>query len=875
MPHVLKAKLIALIGKTPVPAADLEAFFASPPHWKVKTSEEHQGHVDYSTLNRTLLPLVFEPLPLGTIKPRGWFRQQLELMADGLPGHMHEFYRLVSNATWGGGNQEYSILNEAWPYYINGLVPLAFALDDQRVLNEIYQQISYVLLSQYPDGWLGPESELRTRNFWGRYPFFLAAAQYVEAADSYESREMLKAMHRFVNLMHSMLKNDYQGYVWKQGDRFDEQWGRSRASDMVLALQWLYEHHPEDNHAKIHECMFMVYEKAFDWSWWFSDGVFLKKDIETYPPELINPLFPVLHAVNAGQGLKSPAVMGRLLRDQALLNSSRRGVQLTFDYHGTSSGAIVGDERMSGNSPARGTELCSVVETMFSLSTLFQILGDASFADRLENAAFNAMPAMIMPRWWAHQYVAQTNQPYSYEVPDTHFWNVGPWGLTFGTEPNYPCCTVNFPQGYPKLLSNSWMRSPEHNGIAHVVLLPSDIKTTVSNKDGDKTSENYVHIRCETNYPFTQLLTYHVEARDAFNFSFRVPGWVDLKNPETGIYLEKDDMAVSNHESTTQQPLASVKKDPQPLKPDAHSGLHTVLLPAGSVSFSVYLSPFLNRSDIKPTFHNRPNSAVALTHGPLLFAHTLHGAYKSRRPANYRLPGEAPPEANDWTITPRSQNRMPTGDDSGFGNDEPPTWIPWNVAVDPSTARVHEYGNVYSDPDCTRTHSEDQHATPFPKECYDDWPNPIWSEFKPPVAISIMACEIEWSMTAPVQYEEEDLQIGLSSMSNGTESVQFVSPDPAYARDGGGRPVPIDDGPVALPDVADPVSESNGRRQTKQAVRGGYPLPPPSPDHKTGRHNCIGRAFPVELRPYGSAKIRMAEFPVVDLSPGSEDLTST
>ena len=114
---------------------------------------------------------------------------------------------------------------------------------------------------------------------------------------------------------------------------------------------------------------------------------------------MIGPLFPFLHAVNAGQGLKSPAVMGRLVHDASLADSSRKGVNITFDYHGTSSGAIVGDERMSGNSPARGTELCSVVETMFSLSTLHQVLGDASFAERLERAAFNALPAMVMPRW--------------------------------------------------------------------------------------------------------------------------------------------------------------------------------------------------------------------------------------------------------------------------------------------------------------------------------------------------------------------------------------------------------------------------------------------------------------------------------------------
>ena len=759
---------------------NLDAMLESPPQWRVQTSEEHRGRIDYEKLNKTLQPLAFRPLSLGTIKPQGWFRQQLELMADGLPGHLHDFYRLVKDATWGGGTEEYSILNEAWPYYLNGLVPLAFAVQDERVLTAINQQISYVLLKQHPDGWLGPESEIATRNFWGRYPFFLAAAQYIEAAGPSESHDMLRAIHRFVDLMHNMLKNDYQGYVWKEGDKFDQQWGRSRASDMVLALQWLYENYPADNHAKIHECMFMIYEKAYDWSWWFRDDIFLKKDIESYPKELIDPLFPFLHGVNAGQGLKSPAVMGRLTHDEALFDSSRRGVELTFKHHGTSSGAIVGDERLSGNSPARGTELCSVVETMFSLSTLYQTLGDASFADRLENAAFNAMPAMIMPKWWAHQYVAQTNQPYSYEVPETRFWNVGPWGLTFGTEPNYPCCAVNFPQGYPKLLSNSWVKMPKDNGLAHVVLLPSEVKTVLY----DEHVANLVHIRCETNYPFTLLLKYHVESQEAFSFSFRVPSWVNLDNPETGIYLDKDSSSTNQHVS--QKPLSTdAAKDPQPLEPDSHTGLHTVHLPAGPISFSVYFATSPTSASPKPIIHKRPNGAVALTHGALLFAHTLHGTYTARRPINYQKPGEAPPEAHDWSIVPRDDN------------DTNSERIPWNIAIDPSTASVHEYPNLYSNPD----------------DDGNDFPNPIWSEFAPPVSITVLACEIEWPTSAPVEFDQEG-----------------------------------------------------------KAVKGGYPLPPPKPDEKTGRHKCVGRAFPIDLKPYGSAKIRMAEFPVVDLGEGSRDL---
>lgn len=324
-------------------------------------------------------------------------------MANGMPGRMHEFYRMVKNAPWLGGNEEYSPLNEAFTYYWNGIVPLAYGLDDDRLKPLVRRLATWLIEHQHDDGWLGPETDLSRRNFWGRYPLFLGFIQLAEAEPE-STHTIVTAMHRFVDLMHSMLSNSYQGYVWKPGDLFDEQWGRSRAADMIISLQWLYEKYPAENAQKIHDCMVWIYEMAYDWAHWFSEDVFLKGDLDSYPGDLINSLFPYVHGVNAGQGLKYGAVMRRINNDDSLLNSTRRGVDWTFRYHGTPSGAIIGDERESGLSPRRGTELCSVVETIFSLNYLYQSLGDREFADRSELAAYNALPVMVMPRWWA-QYV--------------------------------------------------------------------------------------------------------------------------------------------------------------------------------------------------------------------------------------------------------------------------------------------------------------------------------------------------------------------------------------------------------------------------------------------------------------------------------------
>lgn len=65
--------------------------------------------------DESLVPFTFAPLPLGSITPNGWLRDQLQLMADGLAGHEHDFYKYVKDSTWLGGEEEYSDLREGTP----------------------------------------------------------------------------------------------------------------------------------------------------------------------------------------------------------------------------------------------------------------------------------------------------------------------------------------------------------------------------------------------------------------------------------------------------------------------------------------------------------------------------------------------------------------------------------------------------------------------------------------------------------------------------------------------------------------------------------------------------------------------------------------
>lgn len=121
-----------------------------------------------------MAPFKYDAFPLGSIKASGWLHDQLRLAADGLPGHLFNFYRYVEQSTWLGGTYEYSELNEAAPYWFNYIVPLAYILDDDRLKTQAKKFLDYTLDHQAEDGWLGPETSRQTRGIWARSLLFFA-----------------------------------------------------------------------------------------------------------------------------------------------------------------------------------------------------------------------------------------------------------------------------------------------------------------------------------------------------------------------------------------------------------------------------------------------------------------------------------------------------------------------------------------------------------------------------------------------------------------------------------------------------------------------------------------------------------------------------
>ena len=118
-----------------------------------------------------------------------------------------------------------------------------------------------------------------------------------------------------------------------------------------------------------------------------------------------------VHGVNTAQGLSQYAARYRATGDRRWLDAGLSGWQKMYKYHGQASGVFSADEHIAGLEPQRGTETCTVVETLWSLSVMFLTSGDVWYADQAELAAMNALPAAFFNgSMWALNYHQQTNK---------------------------------------------------------------------------------------------------------------------------------------------------------------------------------------------------------------------------------------------------------------------------------------------------------------------------------------------------------------------------------------------------------------------------------------------------------------------------------
>jgi hypothetical protein len=442
-------------------------------------------------------------LPLGSIRPSGWLREMLLTQKNGATGNLDTLYPLVMNGRngWLGGDGDQW---ERGPYWIDGLLPLAYILGDKKLIDKAKPWVEWALKSQQPDGYFGPSKDYapergiqrdNSRDWWPKMVMLKVLQQYYTAT---QDKRVISLLTNYFRYQLRNLAEQPLGH-WTF-------WATYRGGDNLQVIYWLYN---ITGDAFLLELGRIVHTQTFDYT-----KAFLESDMLSRMNSI--------HCVNLAQGLKEPAVYFQYSGEKKYLDAVEKGMNDIRKYNGMAHGLYGGDEALHGNNPTQGSELCSAVEMMFSLESILAISGKPAYADQLELVAFNALPTQIADDFMGRQYFQQANQVMISRHQRNFDQNHGGTDVCYGLLTGYPCCTSNMHQGWPKFTQNLWYATPD-NGVAALVYSPSEASIKVANGV-------QLNIKEETNYPFSEsirfVLSFSGDTRSAsFPFHLRIPQW--------------------------------------------------------------------------------------------------------------------------------------------------------------------------------------------------------------------------------------------------------------------------------------------------------------------------------------------------------------
>ena len=464
-----------------------------------------QGNNDLYLNNRE--PLLTKPymeLPIGAVRPEGWLKDQMVRMKNGMTGHLDSLYSKVMGKRngWLGGDGD---VWERGPYWIDGLLPLAYILDDKDLKAKVKPWIEWTLNSQQPDGYFGPSTDRgpepglqrkNARDWWPKMVVLKFLQQYYDA--THDSR-VIPFMTRYFKYQLKELPNAPLNH-WTD-------WASERGGDNLMVIYWLYNITGDKFLLELGD---LLNSQTIDWTRVFLEG----KDVNT--------LFAI-HGVNLAQAMKQPIIRYQATKDSKHIDAIAKCSADLKRSHGFPTGLFGADEMLHTGNPTQGSELCTAVELMFSLEKMIEITGRTDYADWLERIAFNALPTQVTDNCDSRQYYQQINQV-EISRKDRNFMTCyNGTDQVFGVLSGYPCCTSNLHQGWPKFTRDLWFASVDR-GLAALYYSPSSVVAKVANGINIKIVE-------ETNYPFEESIRFTLTIADkkvksvSFPMHLRIPQW--------------------------------------------------------------------------------------------------------------------------------------------------------------------------------------------------------------------------------------------------------------------------------------------------------------------------------------------------------------
>jgi uncharacterized protein len=565
---------------------------------------------NYPNNRAPLLQTKFVRLPLGAIRPQGWILDQLNVQSNGLTSHLGEVWETARVSAWKGDLGK-NVTPECCvprfvPRWLEGLTTLSGVLHDDHLKSLTDPYMQHILsVSELP-------STSPSLCAWSHVGRFMP--DYFELTGDPRAIKLIRKILDYAD----SVRNSQDGTVVEPA-----------RLGMLLSFGYWYYNHTGDSDvpALLERCSRPCVD---DWKNYFVTFPTDPKYFVHFPDQTTEkPNEPTpdwtRQGVDTTQAIQYPMQHYLLSGDKSDIDSVLTGIANLDKGYGQIGGRWSGDEWLASTDPTQGTELCDIEELLFSLEKGFEILGEAAFADRIEQLIFNSFPGTCMPDMWAHQYDQQSNQVLV-SVAHRHWhWNDDSAGI-YGFAPNLPCCLANMHSPWPRFVQSMWMSTAD-KGLVAATYSPCRISAHV----GDGSSVELIE---ETDYPFSDRIRITVNTKQPVSFPiyFRIPVWsqeATLQLPGSSVPVRAKGGAFFKH--TYGESFIKIDR----------------LWKPGDVVNLAF--------NFKVRTETRKNNAVAIAWGPLYFVLRIGESFQRIPPQGLDIGSKdtpAPPGCVDWQITP-------------------------------------------------------------------------------------------------------------------------------------------------------------------------------------------------------------------------------
>jgi hypothetical protein len=446
---------------------------------------------------------------ISDIEPQGWLLEFLRRQSHGLTGHIEAAGFPFDTGMWTEKMQldpytekekekkfkrDGTPVEEGvfwWPYeqtgyYIDGALKAGYLIGDSTLIERARAQIRYTLEHVQESGRLGPGKLLGR---WSRWPYTGFFRSFITEYEVTGDEEIVAALHRHYLTYHA---EDFQ-------DELDV--------CNVEHLCWLYDHTGDAVLLDKAEKAYALFKSSPD-----------NRDRDDKDIDFASDRIPDYHGVVYLEIVKIPALLYASTGKRAYLDEALHGIEKMERHDMLVSGLPSATELFKGISETAGHETCNTATLPYTYGVMLRVTGDATWADKIEKAVFNAGIGSITKDFKAHQYFSAPNQMIA--TLDSNHFGYYPGNMAY--RPGHPvaCCTGNVNRFMPYYAMQMWLRT-EKNGLAAALFGPSTISARVGPDDTPVTVVE------ETRYPFEEHVRFTVRAERPipFELKVRIPAW--------------------------------------------------------------------------------------------------------------------------------------------------------------------------------------------------------------------------------------------------------------------------------------------------------------------------------------------------------------